>query len=285
MKKITGTIALLFLVTTFLFANNGGGDKNDNKASSCEKQTLAYQAGEYLKYKVYYNWTAVWMNAGNVTFTVNNDQLDGEDVLHMVAEGRTAKGFNWFYKVHDRYETYMSPSSSQPLKFIRNVNEGNYTKYNEYTFLPDQSEVLINKRTRMGKLQAENETLSVPSCTQDMLSAVYYTRNIDYSNMAVGDKINVELLIDGEITSAFLKYMGKDKLKTKLGKFNCAKFAPSLIAGDVFEGDEEMIIWVTDDDNRLPLLIESPLSVGWAKAYLIDYDNLKYSMDAKITKK
>ncbi len=283
MKKIIITFCLVLLSMPFIIANNGGGDNKTE--ATCEKQSLAYQAGESLKYKVYYNWTAVWMNAGNVTFTVNNAQLDGQDVLHMVAEGRTAKGFNWFYKVYDRYETYMDPSSSQPLKFIRDVNEGKYTKYNEYTFRPNQSEVLINKRTRMGKVQAENETLSVPSCTQDMLSAVYYTRNVDYSNMAVGEKIYVELLVDGEIYSAYLKYLGKDQLKTKLGKFKCAKFAPSLIEGDVFEGDEEMIIWVTDDDNRLPLLIESPLSVGWAKAYLIDYNNLKYNLDAKISKK
>lgn len=280
MKKIAllSTILILFGLSKII----GGDHKEVIEGDFCNNELLSYQTGEYLKYKVYYNWSAVWVNAGNATFEIAEDEIAGKPVHHMVCIGKTAKAFNWFFKVYDQYETYMDQTTAQPLRFVRSVEEGNYRKYNEYTFKPENDEVFINYITRMGKVERQDETIEVPACTQDMLSSVYYTRNVDYSSMDAGDRIEVSLLVDGEIYDAYLEYMGKDELKTKHGKFRCAKFTPSLIEGEVFEGDEKMVIWVTDDDNRLPLLIESPLSVGWAKAYLEEFDGLKYSMEALI---
>lgn len=244
-----------------------------------------FQSGEKLTFKIYYNWSAIWMKAGNVTFEILDAYMNGKTVYHVDCIGQTASAFNWFYKVDDHYQTYIDPSTLLPLKYIRDVHEGKYTKKNQFRFFHSQNEVAIDYRIQKGEVQAKDEVVSIKPCTQDVLSTLYYTRAFDFknSNIAVGDTIPVEVFLDGKSYSVHLRYKGKDELKTKLGKFRCLKFAPMLMSSYAFgKGGEKMMIWVTDDDNKLPLLIESPLKVGWGKAYLTEYENLVYPLDAKI---
>jgi len=287
MKKIIVIISCILGLSVLLTANNNDeGDQFANAtatASECGMSNDVFEVGESLKYRVYYNWTAVWMRAGHATFNIKSAELEGKSVFHMISEGTTAKAFNWVFKVKDRYETYMDPVKLRPLKFIRDVKEGKYTKQNQFTFKHDEKKVLMNHRIRKGKVQTKDELADISSCTQDLLSAIYYSRCLDYSTMKKGATTNVEVFIDGDLYPIKVRYMGKDVLKTKKGKFNCVKFSPELIESDAFKGGEGlMTVWATDDENRLPLLIESPLSVGSVKAYLIDFDGLKHELTSKI---
>ncbi len=248
----------------------------------CNIPNTSFQAGEHLEYKVYYNWTAVWMSAGRATFDITSETVRDRAVHHVVSIGKTAPGFNWFFKVYDRYETYLDQETMLPLKYVRSVKEGKYTKENRFEFFPNENRVHVDYRKRMKKLQQENEDVYIPNCTQDLLSSIYYTRSANYENMEVGDVIPVNLFLDGELEEVYLRYLGKDVLKHKFGKFNCVKFAPSLLESDVFEGGEDLILWATDDDNRLPLMIESPLRVGSVKAYLVDYSGLRHPLTSRI---
>lgn len=287
MKKIIVIISCILGLSALLPANtNDNGEQLANptqETSECGMSNDVFQVGEQLKYRVYYNWTAVWMRAGHATFNIKPAEMDGKSIFHMISEGTTAKAFNWFFKVQDRYETYMDPQKLRPLRFIRDVREGKYTKQNEFTFKHDEKKVLMNHRIRKGKVQAKNELADISTCTQDLLSAIYYTRCLDYSKMKEGSTTNVEVFIDGELYPIKVRYLGKDVLKTKVGKFNCVKFSPELIESDAFKGGEGlMTVWATDDENRLPVLIESPLSVGSVKAYLIKFDGLKHDLTSKI---
>lgn len=248
----------------------------------CQLYNSTFQAGEKATYKVYYNWTAVWMNAGSATFNVKSETLNNKSVFHIISEGRTRSAFDWFYKVRDRYETYMDPATMKPLKFVRDVNEGGFTINHLYSFDHTKKEAFIYYHKRKGKTQLENKTVPISGCTQDLLSAVYAARCIDYSQMNTGDIFNVELFLDGEIYPVHARYLGKEVIKTDFGKFRCVKFAPLLLQGDVFKGGEAMTVWVTDDANRLPLYVESPLSVGYVKVYLSDYSGLRNPMSAKV---
>lgn len=140
----------------------------------------------------------------------------------------------------------------------------------------------MNYYKRKGKLRAENVTDQITNCSQDLLSAIYYARCMDYSKMKIGEKLYLDLYLDGEIYPIHLKYLGKETVDTDLGKFRCVKFSPTLLEGDIFKGGDEMVIYATDDDNRLPLLIESPLVVGSVKCYLTNISGLKFPMTAKV---
>ncbi|OWY21874.1 DUF3108 domain-containing protein [Sphingobacteriales bacterium UPWRP_1] len=282
MKPIFAFIAACFLFTGA--APDAGQPENNQNGTLevCDLTNSTFQAGETATYKVYYNWTAVWMSAGKATFNVKSETLNNKSVYHIISEGKTQRTFDWFYKVRDRYETYLDPSTMKPLKFVRDVNEGGFTINHLYGFDHTKKEALIYYHKRKGKLQVQNKTVAISDCTQDLLSAVYAARCIDYSKMKVGDVFNVELFLDGAIYPVYARYLGKEVIKTDFGKFRCVKFAPSLLEGDVFKGGEHMTVWVTDDANRLPLYIESPLTVGYVKVYLSDYSGLRNPMNAKV---
>ncbi|MEZ4887448.1 MAG: DUF3108 domain-containing protein [Chitinophagales bacterium] len=245
-----------------------------------------FQSGEKLTFKIYYNWSAIWMKAGNVTFDVSDAYLNNKTVYHVDCVGKTASAFNWVYQVDDHYETYIDPANLLPLKYIRDIKQGKFTKKNQFRFFHDRNEVYIDYRIRKGEVKAKDEVAPIKSCTQDVLSTLYYARAFDFknSNLTIGDTIPIDVFLDGKSYNVHLRYLGKDELKANIGgKYRCLKFAPLLLSSYAFgEGGETMVIWVTDDSNKLPLLIESPLRVGWAKAYLDEYENLVYPLDAKI---
>src|SRR6185436_17150992 len=131
-------------------------------------------------YKVVYNWNSLWLNAGEASFTVNEGVFGSSKVYHVVGEGSSYKSYDWFYKVHDIYESYIDQKTLQPLKFVRNVNEGGYVIYNNVTFRHD-----------VGKAISTHGEFDVPGCIQDVLSAIYFARNIDFSNYKINDTIPV----------------------------------------------------------------------------------------------
>jgi hypothetical protein len=160
----------------------------------------------------------------------------------------------------------------QPFKFIRNVYEGGYKKYENVTF---------NHATNTAV--STDGLTKVPNCVQDVLSAIYYARNIDFSRYKVNDKIPFSMFLDNEVYSMYIRYLGKETIKTKYGKFRAIKFKPLLIKGTIFEGGEKMNVWVTDDQNHIPVRIESPISVGSVKVDMMDYRNNRYPVTSLIS--
>jgi hypothetical protein len=121
---------------------------------------------------------------------------------------------------------------------------------------------------------------AVPNCIQDVLSSIYYARNINFDKYKVEDKIPFDMFLDNEVYHLYIKYMGKETVKTKYGKFKAIKFKPLLIKGTIFEGGEKMTVWVSDDANHIPLRIESPISVGSVKVDMMQYKNLRYPLSS-----
>ena len=167
MKRI---LFIACLTVAFLLSStnrpNVQADEMGREFASCGMTNDVFTAGESLKYSVYYNWSAAWVYAGYATFNVNNATLNDRSVYHIVSEGKTSPKFDWFYKVRDRYETYIDPSKVVPFKFVRDVKEGDFSLQHLYTFKPEQNEVLINYQKTQGKMKVQNKTVSVTDCAQ-----------------------------------------------------------------------------------------------------------------------
>ncbi|MEL6276238.1 MAG: DUF3108 domain-containing protein [Bacteroidota bacterium] len=136
-----------------------------------------------------------------------------------------------------------------------------------------------------GKTREELKRKEIPldECMHDLISIIYYARNIDYNDLSIGQEIPIKILMDQEIYPLKIKYLGAEgntKVKGQ-GRFKTQKFSPQLIAGEVFKEGDEMMIYVTDDENKIPVLIESPVSVGSVKAVLKSYRGLRYDLTAK----
>lgn len=221
---------------------------------------------------VFYNALGLYVNAGTANFTVTTERFNNKPVYHIVGSGVTNSKYDWIFKVRDRYETYIDTNNLQPYKFIRNVDEGGYKKYENITF----------NRTANTALSTQG-VYKVPNCIQDVVSSMYYARNIDFNKYKAGDKIPFTIFLDNEVYNMYIRYQGKETIKTRYGKFRAIVFKPLLVKGTLFEGGERMTVYVSDDANKVPLRIESPLLVGSVKVDLMSYQNLRFPLSSLIS--
>lgn len=237
----------------------------------CGIKNKAFKAGEEISYTVFYNVAGIYVNAGKAVFTNTIEKLNGRTVYHVVGDGKTNPSYEWAYKVRDRYESYIDTTTLQPLKFIRNVHEGDHKHYENITFNRNANTAVTS-----------NGVFKVPDCVQDVISAIYYARNIEFEKYKVNDKIPFTMFLDNEVYNMYIRYLGKETVKTKYGKFKAIKFKPLLVKGTIFEGGEKMTVWVSDDANHIPLRIESPITVGSVKVDMMSYKNLRYPLKSLI---
>jgi hypothetical protein len=242
--------------------------KADNPQDEfCGVHNTTTQNGEQITYYVYYSVAGLYVNAGTAIFTNTIERLNGKPVYHIIADGKTNPSYDWIYTVRDRYETYIDTNTMQPYKFIRSVKEGNYKKYENISF----------NRSANTAVTSEGVYKVVP-CIQDVISAVYYARNIDFSKYNAGDKIPFKMFLDNQVYDMYVRYLGREDVKTKYGKFRAFKFKPLLVRGNIFEGGEKMTAWVSDDPNRIVIRAESPIAVGSVKVDMMSYRNLRYPL-------
>ncbi len=245
--------------------------------SPCYGENEAFTGGEKLTYKLYYNWGLVWLSAGEVVFTVD----DMEDRYHLKAVGRTYKSYEWFYKVRDVYESEIDKTSLLPFWGMKDIKEGGYERYDMLTFDRLNNKVISDRGKTKEKTKITE--FDVPSCTHDILSCIYQLRTTDVSGIEEGDELPINFFLNGERYDIKMKYKGdKGGVKVKgMGKFDTYHFSPELVGGDVFQEGTEMNVFVSKDDNKIPLLIESPLKVGTVKAVLKSYEGLKNNFNVK----
>ncbi len=240
----------------------------------CGIRNTAFKAGEKVAYTVYYAVAGVYVNAGTATFTNTLETLNGKPVYHIIGDGKTNSSYDFLYKVRDRYETYIDTATMQALKFIRNVNEGGHKIYQNVSFNKTANTAVTN-----------DGVFKVPPCVQDVVSSVFYARNIDFNRLQVNDKIAFSMFLDNEVYNMYIRYLGKETIKTKYGKFRAIKFKPLLIKGTIFEGGENMTVWVTDDQNHIPVRIESPIAVGKVKIDMMSFENLRHPMTSLVRRR
>lgn len=239
----------------------------------CGMKNTSFKEGERLTFKVYYNMSAIWVGAGVAVFATYLENMNGRQVYHVIGEGKTYKSYDWFFKVRDRYESYIDAEQLLPLRFIRHVNEGGFKIHNDVSFNHPQKQAT-----------STNGVFNIPDCVQDVLSTIYYARNIDYSKYKTGDKIPFSMFLDDKVYNLYIRYLGKERITTKYGTFNAIKIAPLLIDGTIFSGGEKMMVWVSDDANHLPVRVDSPILVGSIKVDLVGYEKLRNPFTSLISK-
>ena len=251
-------------------------------AQDCSIKNNSFQLGERIDYDIYYYLAGVWVPAGVVHFKVNSTTINNNDYYHYYGYGETLPKYDWFFKVRDTYESYANMETLQPIRFKRKVNEGSTHIREDYVFNTKKNKVYSLRQMDKDEPFVK-DSVFYSGCSWDVLSIIYYARNLDFSKNKVGDKVPIKLFLDNEEHQSFIEYKGKEELEVKgLGTFNCYKFSPLLIEGTIFESGSGMTVWVTDDENNLPLLIETPILVGSIKVRLRSTENLRHEMKSKV---
>lgn len=247
----------------------------------CVDKIQSFDIGERVDYEVYYNWGFIWVNAGEVFFEVNSEIQNGQKIFHFISKGKSKPNYDWLYKVKDIYESKVFYDTFKPIWFKRDTFEGNFKVDEEYHYLPKQNKVVLSLVDSKNPLI--KDTLKIAPCTFDVLTTVYYARTIDFDRYEEGTKIPIDVLIDGEAHHLYIRYLGQEVIEARDGKkYECIKFKPLLVAGSIFKGGEDMTVWVTNDSNKVPILVEAKILVGSIKAYLTKTTGLRNPQTALI---
>lgn len=247
----------LLILLAFLVSNPGNA-----------QQEPAFEAGEWFKFRIHYGM----FTASYATLKVNKTTLNNKSVYHVKGRGKSTGLLSLFFKVDDDYQSYFDIESGDPYRFIRKIDEGGYTKDIQIDFNHHTKKALVHDKEKDKKTIHDFKV-----GTQDMISSFYYLRNkVDTKNLKVGEKVDINMFFDKENFGFKLKFLGREVMKTKFGKVPSLKFRPIVQSGRVFEEEESLTVWVSDDKNKVPLRIKADLAVGSLKADLEAYKGLKH---------
>ena len=258
----TALISIL-IALTFGFAGRVPDKNFDDEGNTYRAiKNRAFRVGEKATYLVHYGI----IDAGFATLEIKKTdmKMNGRELLHLVGTGRSQGMVDFFFHVEDRYESYVDRDGLFPWLFIRNINEGGYKCQQTYKFFQNKHKV----ETQKGK------THDVPSAVQDMLSAAFYARTLDIGSFRKDQVINVPSFVDDATYNLKIRYKGVEVIDTKSGKYRCAKFNPVVQTGRLFKREDDMDVWITDDENKIPVLCRASILVGSIKVELVDYEGL-----------
>lgn len=222
-----------------------------------------FKVGERLDYRLRYGF----ITAAEASIRVEETSaiFDRNPVFHLVAEGKTAGSFNIFYKVRNRYDSYIDQKSMVPYLYTENIREANYRRNDKARFYQDEKKVVSNN----GTFKAKGQTF-------DVVSAYYFARNLNISNLKEGDTFSLDYFLHDGISKMDIQYVGKEVVKTSLGYLRCIKFSPSIQPGRIFRKNSKLYLWITDDANRIPVKAHVEILVGSVTLELINAGGLKY---------
>ena len=233
----------------------------------------AFKTGEYFKFRIHYGV----VNAGYATLELKEAVKNNKKVHHVVGNGVTSGMTKFFFKVNDTYESYFDKATGKPYQYVRKIDEGGYTKNQEGFFNQNSNTVLV-KDYKNNK----QKTISVTENVQDIVSTFYYLRNHpSIDKLKVGESVNVDMFFDDEVTKFKLKFIGREDISTKFGIVSTMVFRPMVQAGRVFKEEESLTVWISDDENKVPMRIKASLAVGSLKADLEQYKGLVSTLKVK----
>ena len=241
-------------------------------------------SGEKIVFNISYNWHAVQTDVAKGTLTMKQEPLNGETVWHTSMGMQTAPFFDVFFKIREKFDSWFALKGVEPRKFYRDTREGDYHAINDYVY--DRKAGVIH--ANLEYWDKDKETLDIPygDCTYDVTALFYFARRMDFQNMKAGTAQRISIAIDKDIFQVRLTYRGKEnKYVRGIGTIAAHKVGISLNKGNVFEGNEDAILWFSDDDNRIPVAFMAPLKVGAMNGRLASYSGLAHDFTALISTK
>lgn len=269
MKNLNKRLSLLWLLAFFFTVGMASGQKNE----------YPFKSGEYARYGAYYNWNFIWVQSGDVEFRADTIRYMNQKAWHLKAVGKTFKAYDLVYSVRDTFEVFCQYDSFRPLVSRRVLNHAKHHSVHQYSFNYTTKRIGIKIKQDHQPLYATS--VPVVENTYDLLATAYNFRKLDFNKLVVGQKVPYRMLTDRKVEDLYFRYLGKENVKTRTGKvYRCQKVSVFLLQGDFFSEGEYMKIWFTDDQNHLPVQVETEIQVGSVKALLIETKSMKYPLSS-----
>ena len=226
------------------------------------KSRCAFTAEEILTFQLRYGFIV----GGMTTLSLEDDIYDGNPAFHAIAIAKTKGMANILYGVEDKYESWFDKETNLPFRSIRKIKEGGYKYYNEAIFNRNEN-IVTSKLTGIHK---------VPENILDLSSLLYYLRRIDFTGLNKGDMLSFNMYFSDSIFHSDIIFNGRERIKTKFGTINCFRLSPVVEVGRMFKASDDLTVWLTDDDNCLPILVRMDIRIVGAVMFrLVKYENVK----------
>lgn len=233
---------------------------------NCITNSLPFKGGEEVIYNIEYLMGKTWVTAGKARFIVKDSLYKNENCYYVEGKGRTLKNYDWFFKVRDKYASFISKKTMLPIHFIRRVREGDFYLDYDYHFDYNKNKARVFEKRKQGY---KKDSMDIIECSFDIMSSVYFSRAIHFNKYSINDTIPLNVILDKEIfEDLFLIYKGKKKITSQNNKvIDCIHFQANLIEGTIFKANESMNVYVSDDLNRIPIYVEAEILVGAIRVY------------------
>lgn len=267
MKKFIPIILLLVIVLSAFVT----------KDSMRTVRNESFSTGEILKYKVHYGP----ITAAEATIDVSKQlyTINGRPSYRATVYGRTSSSFDLFIRVRDTWQSYIDTAAIVPHRFYRNIEEGSYRKKETVDF--NHASNVAAVKVKRKKDPEKTSTHKVSDNVQDIVSGFYYLRTMNYDNMRKGEKLTIKGFFEEENFDMEVTYKGRETVSTKAGKIKAIKLVPKMPENEMFKGENAISVYLSDDDNKVPVLIEAEMFVGSLKVDLYEFKNLKHKLVAK----
>jgi hypothetical protein len=228
----------------------------------------AFREGERLVFDVGYSF----ITAGEAVMSVPKvDTLFGRAAFQVLFTVHSTKTFSWIYKVEDRYETFLDERGLFPWHFTQHVREGSYRKDFEAWF--DQPNNLA---------YADERTFVVPPYVHDAVSAFYFVRTLDYSKSRIGEKVILQNFFKDTTYTLSVKFLGRQRIEVDAGTFDCIIIEPLMKEGGLFKSEGRVLIWLTDDERKIPVKVSTKVVIGSIESELREYSGINGPIKAKV---
>ncbi len=230
-------------------------------------ENKAFTAGEKLTYDVKYGF----VTAGIAEMAIPKiKRISGRDAYNVVFRVNTVPAFDMFFKVRDRYETYIDVEGIFPWRFEQHIREGGFTK--DFSAFFDQ---------RRGKAKTSKGSFDIPPYVNDIVSALYLFRTLDFSEKKEGDIIHLENFYNDKVYPLDVVYKGKETITVDAGEFDCFIVEPLVVEGGLFKSEGSITIWMTDDELKIPVRVKTKVIIGAIDSELTAYEGLAGELISK----
>ena len=239
---------------------------NCSSQENCISKSFPFKGGEEVIYNIEYLMGKTWVTAGKARFIVKDSIYKNENCYYVEGKGRTLKNYDWFFKVRDKYASFISKKTMLPIHFIRRVREGDFYLDYDYHFDYTKKKAKVYETRKQG---SKKDSIDIINCSFDIMSSVYFSRAINFKKYSFNDTIPLNVILDKEVfQDLYIIYKGKKKITSQNNKvIECIHFQANLIEGTIFKADESMNVYVSDDSNRIPIYVEAEILVGAIRVY------------------